>query len=54
VKEPAKAVEAWNKALEMAKQAAKPDAKLVGRIEEKIKNHSGPGGKLRPERPQSP
>lgn len=53
-KEPARALEAWNRALEMAKKASKPDTKLIGRIEEKIKNHSASSGKLRPERPQSP
>ena len=34
-----KALEAWKKALASARQSARPDAKLIGRIEEKIKNH---------------
>lgn len=52
--QPAKALESWKKALESAKQAARPDAKLIGRIEEKLKNQQGGAGNLKPARPNSP
>ncbi len=50
----AKAKEAWGKALEAAKTSARPDKKLMERIEEKLKNQQDGAGKLRPERPDSP
>ncbi len=52
--QPAKALTAWKKGLESAKAATRPDAKLIGRIEEKIKTHQGGAGVLKPERPNSP
>ncbi len=36
-----KAVEAWKKALASAKTDPKPDAKLIGKLEDKLKTHSG-------------
>jgi tetratricopeptide (TPR) repeat protein len=54
LEQPAKALQNWTKALEEAKQSPRPDTKLIGRIEEKIKNHKAGTGQLRPERPNSP
>lgn len=54
LQQPAKALEAWKKALESAKASSRPDAKLIGRIEEKIKNQQGGSGNLKPARPNSP
>ena len=54
LQQPAKALEAWKKALEGAKASTAPDKKLIERIEEKIKNHSTAAGKLNPQRPNSP
>ncbi|MFN0054375.1 MAG: tetratricopeptide repeat protein [Planctomycetales bacterium] len=45
------AVEAWTKALEMARQAPYPDQKLIDRVEEKLKNQKSDPGKLKPARP---
>lgn len=49
-----KAVEAWTKALEEAKSETRPDAKLIGRIEDKLKNARGAAGELQPEKPGAP
>lgn len=48
-----KAVEAWKKALESAKAESHPDTKLIGRIEDKLKNQTGGQGNLKPERAKS-
>ncbi|MDB5390171.1 MAG: Tetratricopeptide 2 repeat protein [Planctomycetaceae bacterium] len=49
-----KAVAAWKKALESAKAESHPDAKLIGRIEDKLKNQAGGQGNLKPERATNP
>jgi tetratricopeptide (TPR) repeat protein len=49
-----KAVEAWKKALESAKAESHPDAKLIGRIEDKLKNQAGGQGNLKPEGATNP
>lgn len=54
LEQPAKALEAWKKALETAKMSSRPDAKLIGRLEEKIKTQEAGAGKLKPEKANSP
>jgi tetratricopeptide (TPR) repeat protein len=54
LQQPAKAVEAWKKSLELAREAAYPDKKLIERVEEKLKVPRQDGGKLKPARPGSP
>ncbi|HUG91342.1 MAG TPA: tetratricopeptide repeat protein [Planctomycetaceae bacterium] len=49
-----KAVEAWRKALEEAKSEPRPDTKLIGRIEDKLKNAADGAGELQPEKPGAP
>ena len=49
-----KAVDAWKKALVSAKAEAKPDTKLIGKIEDKLKNHTAGPGTIKSERPGSP
>lgn len=49
-----KAVEAWKKALASAKLDAKPDTKLIGKLEDKLKNHSGTAGTIKSERSGTP
>ena len=49
-----KAVEAWTKALEEAKSETRPDPKLIGRIEDKLKNDENRAGELQPEKPGAP
>lgn len=43
-----KAAEAWHKALEKGRTAARPDDKLIHRIEEKLKKVESGAGQLRP------
>ncbi|MGQ0635481.1 MAG: tetratricopeptide repeat protein [Planctomycetaceae bacterium] len=54
LQQPAKAIEAWQKAVELAKQAAYPDSKLIERAEEKITNLKQDEGRLKPARPGAP
>jgi tetratricopeptide (TPR) repeat protein len=49
-----KAITAWKKALESAKAESHPDTKLIGRIEDKLKNQAGGQGNLKPERATNP
>lgn len=49
-----KAIEAWKKALDSAKAETHPDTKLIGRLEEKLKNQVGAQGNLKPERAANP
>lgn len=49
-----KAVTAWKKALESARAESHPDTKLIGRIEDKLKNQAGGQGNLKPERATNP
>lgn len=53
-RETADAVAAWQKALELARQASFPDRKLIDRVEEKLRNQKHDGGKLIPSRPGAP
>lgn len=50
----AKAVTAWRKGLELAKEATYPDQKLIDRLEEKLKNQKQDEGTLKPARPGAP
>jgi tetratricopeptide (TPR) repeat protein len=50
----AKAIEAWKKSLELARESAYPDKKLIERVEEKLRNHQEDPGKLKPAKPGSP
>lgn len=50
----AKAVEAWKKSIELAKEAAFPDKKLIERVEEKLKVQKQDSGKLKPANPNTP
>ena len=52
--QPAKAAEAWTKALELGKAESRTDQKLIERIEQKLKNAKESQGQLRPERTDSP
>ena len=52
--QPAKALEAWKTALKHAKDAGRPDEKLIKKVEEKIKAKEGDSGKLKPAQPDSP
>ena len=54
LQQPAKALEAWKKALETAKMSTRPDTKLIARLEEKIKTSEAGAGKIKPERTNSP
>ncbi|HTI50533.1 MAG TPA: tetratricopeptide repeat protein [Planctomycetaceae bacterium] len=54
LQQPAKAVEAWKKALELSRESAYPDKKLIDRVEEKLKNHKEDPGKLKPAKPGAP
>lgn len=54
LRQPAKAVETWKKALELAKAADHRDTKLIERIEEKLKNQQQDQGRLKPQRPGAP
>jgi len=49
-----RALAAWNKALDVAREAPYPDSKLIERLEEKIKNHQQPNSPLKPARPGAP
>jgi tetratricopeptide (TPR) repeat protein len=49
-----KAVETWRKALEKARAETRPDAKVIGRIEDKLKNATSGAGELQPEKPGAP
>lgn len=49
-----KAVSAWQKALTAAKSEPKPDPKLIGKIEDKLKNRTSGPGNIKAERPGSP
>jgi tetratricopeptide (TPR) repeat protein len=48
------ALAAWKKALVSAKQATRPDAKLINRIEEKIKTAEVAAGRIKSQKPGSP
>lgn len=50
----AKSTEAWQKSLELARQGAYPDQKLIDRVTEKLKNRKQDPGKLKPSRTGSP
>jgi tetratricopeptide (TPR) repeat protein len=50
----AKAIEAWKKSIELAKEAAFPDKKLIERVEEKLKVRKQDNGKLKPASPDTP
>ena len=54
LQQPAKAEEAWKKSLELARQAAYPDQKLIDRVAEKLKNQKQDAGKLKPAQSGSP
>lgn len=49
-----KAVEAWKKALAAAKVESKPDAKLISKIEDKLKNRTAGPGTIKAERSGTP
>lgn len=50
----ADALNSWKKALISAKKATRPDAKLISRLEEKIKAAEANPSKLKPQKPGSP
>jgi tetratricopeptide (TPR) repeat protein len=54
LQQPARAIAAWKKALELARESAYPDKKLIERVEEKLRNHNEDPGKLKPAKPGSP
>ena len=54
LKNVAKAVEAWKKALASAKTDAKPDTKLIEKLEDKVKNHTSAAGTVKSERSRTP
>jgi Tfp pilus assembly protein PilF len=54
LQEPAKAAEAWQKAIDLSREMPYPDTKLIERAEEKLKNLKQDGGRLKPARPGSP
>ncbi|MEO5960222.1 MAG: tetratricopeptide repeat protein, partial [Opitutaceae bacterium] len=49
-----KAVEAWKKALASAKTDPKPDTKLIGKLEDKLKSHTNNAGAIKAERSGTP
>lgn len=49
-----KAVDAWKKALASAKADARPDTKLIGKLEDKLKSHTGSPGTIKSERSGTP
>lgn len=49
-----KAIEAWKKALTAAKSESKPDTKLIGKIEDKLKNRTAGPGNSKAERQGTP
>lgn len=49
-----KAIEAWKKALDSARAETHPDTKLIGRLEDKLKNQAGAQGNLKPQRAANP
>jgi Tfp pilus assembly protein PilF len=54
LKQPARALESWKKALEYARKSTFPDEKLIERITEKVKNREQDASRLTPRRPDSP
>lgn len=49
-----KAVDAWKKALAAAKADSKPDTKLIGKLEDKLKNRTSAPGNTKAERQGTP
>src|SRR5262249_10692024 len=52
--QPTRATEAWKKSLDLAREASFPDAKLIERVQEKLKSGAQESGRLKPARAGAP